>query len=111
MSTFRFIAVLIDDDKMILCQKESFDNMTEDNKQRLIRKAFLGTNLRKRNWIGRIRKIPYKIINRCQLYLRQFNHQMEQLEDENQWEKSPFMALWIHKKLGTQYLSVSAGNL
>lgn len=108
---FIFVSILVDDDKMILCKTESLNEMDESKRQKLIRKAFNGTNLRKKNLISFCKKIPYKVINPNNLHSIQFHKKVEQLKKGNDWDESPFMAFWIHKKGGTKYLTSASGNL
>ena len=111
MSIFVFVSILVDDDKMILCKAESLNEMDEAKRQKLIKKAFAGTDLRRKNLIGFFKKIPYKVIHPNHLHSLQFQKQVEQLKEGNDWEESPFMAFWIHKKGGMKYLTSASGDL
>lgn len=119
MCSTDFNYILIGEDKMILCREADF---TKVKIQEIIRKAFPGlfeniiemeiTRIQKvirlflpdlfEN-ISEKEKIPIKVESCYKMFSSMFDVQVGPLEKENDWEKNPFIALWIFVKEGATY--------
>lgn len=106
-----FVKILVDDDKVILCEIDRFNDMTMSEKQRLIRKSFPRSVLGLMNLFGFKKRIKYRLEYSYRLLHKQFDSHIYQIADGNDWKKAPFMALWLHEKHKIPYLTVSAGDL
>jgi hypothetical protein len=90
MNNSDFVMVLVDDNRMILCRNKDLEKV---NTKALIKKAFPGLFADK-IWLEKIlEKNGYRIERCYEAYSSKFDCQVDSLEQENDWDANPFIAL------------------
>jgi hypothetical protein len=95
-SEFSKVLLQVDgkEDRMILCRKQDFENLSERKRQRLFRNAF--PSIKSGSFSRKI--IKYQVVSCYKDYSSQFDDWNNFIERENDWNKVLFVSLWIFER-------------
>jgi len=108
MCATNFTYVKIGDERMILCRDIDYD---EWKIKGIIKKTF--PELFKRVLFFRVPVEEFRVrAEGCRkMYSSHFDVQVYPLEEENDWDKQPFMALWVFEKDGVTYCGAKCATI